>query len=228
MCAGRAWLVTARAVRQRTGTRGRGGPAKAGLPGGSAGRLPAVPRLIHLNGPPGIGKSVLAQLWAEDHPGALNLDIDRLRALIGGWRERFAETGEIVRPLALGMAGTHLRGGRDVVMPQYLGRLSEIDRFEAAAHDAGAAFCEIVLMDTKEHALERFSRRGDDGDDEAAWHHYVQERVERGGGQALLARMYDQLTAVLAARPMATVIPSTAGAIGQAYQALTAALSTVP
>lgn len=80
-----------------------------------------MPRLIHLNGPPGIGKSVLAQLWAEDHPGALNLDIDRLRALIGGWRERFAETGEIVRPLALGMAGTHLRGGRDVVMPQYLG-----------------------------------------------------------------------------------------------------------
>jgi len=164
---------------------------------------------------------------AEDHPGALNLDIDRLRALIGGWRERFAETGEIVRPLALGMAGTHLRGGRDVVMPQYLGRLSEIERFEAAAHDAGAAFCEIVLMDTKEHALERFGRRGDDGDDEAVWHHYVQELVERSGGQALLARMYDQLTAVLAARPMATVIPSTAGAIPQAYQALTAALSTV-
>lgn len=197
--------------------------------GGSAGRLPAVPRLIHLNGPPGIGKSVLAQLWAQDHPGALNLDIDRLRALIGGWRERFAETGEIVRPLALGMAGTHLRGGRDVVMPQYLGRLSEIERFEAATHDAGAAFCEIVLMDTKENALERFGRRGDDGDDEdeAAWHHYVQELVERGGGQALLARMYDQLTVVLAARPMAIVIPSTAGAIPQAYQALTAALSTV-
>ena len=205
----------------------RGRPSGAGLPGGSAGRLPAVPRLIHLNGPPGIGKSVLAQLWAEDHPGALNLDIDRLRALIGGWRERFAETGEIVRPLALGMAGTHLRGGRDVVMPQYLGRLSEIERFEAAAHDAGAAFREIVLMDTKEHALERFGRRGDDGDDEVAWHHYVQELVERGGGQALLARMYDQLTAVLAARPMATVIPSTAGAIPQAYRALTAALSTV-
>lgn len=191
-------------------------------------RLPAVPRLIHLNGPPGIGKSVLARLWAEDHPGVLNLDIDRLRALIGGWRERFAETGEIVRPLALGMARTHLHGGRDVVMPQFIGRLSEIERFEAAARDAGAAFCEFVLMDTKEHALERFGRRGDDGDDDAAWHHYVQELVERGGGQAFLARMYDQLTAVVAARPRATVIPSTAGAIGQAYQALTDALGTAP
>ena len=56
-----------------------------------------MPRLILLNGPPGIGKSVLAQLWADDHPGVLNLDIDRLRVLVGGWRERFAETGEIVR-----------------------------------------------------------------------------------------------------------------------------------
>ena len=185
-----------------------------------------MPRLILLNGPPGIGKSVLAQLWADDHPGVLNLDIDRLRVLVGGWRERFAETGEIVRPLALGMAGAHLRGGRDVVMPQFLGRLSEIERFEAIAHDSGAAFCQIVLMDTKVHVLERFYRRGDN--DAAEWHQHVREVVERSGGQALLARMYDQLTGVLAARPEATVLTSAAGAIGQAYQALTAALKAVP
>lgn len=61
LCASRAWLGAARVVRQRTG---------------STGTLPAVPRLIHLNGPPGIGKSVLAQLWAQDHPGVLNLDIE--------------------------------------------------------------------------------------------------------------------------------------------------------
>jgi predicted kinase len=158
----------------------------------------AVPRLILLNGPPGIGKSVLAQLWADDHPGVLDLDIDRLRVLVGGWRERFAETGEIVRPLALGMASAHLRGGRDVVMPQFLGRLSEIERFEAVAHDSGAAFCQIVLMDTKEHTLERFYRRGDN--DAAEWHQHVRE---------------------------ATVLTSAAGAIGQAYQALTAALKAV-
>jgi predicted kinase len=184
-----------------------------------------VPRLIHLNGPPGIGKSVLAQLWADDHPGVLNLDIDQLRGLVGGWRDRFAETGEIVRPLALGMAGTHLRGGRDVVMPQYLGRLSEIERFEAVARDSGAAFCEVVLMDAKEQALERFYHRGDDGGGVTAWHQYVQEVVERGGGREFLARIYDQFTTVLAARPDAAVIPTAAGAIQQAYQALTANFS---
>lgn len=185
-----------------------------------------MPRLIHLNGPPGIGKSVLAQMWADDHPGVLNLDIDQLRTLVGGWRDRFAETGAIVRPLALVMAGTHLRGGRDVVMPQYLGRASEIERFAAAARDSAATFCEIALMDTKEQSLARFHRRGGSG--EAAWHQYVQEVVGRGGGQALLARMYDQLVAVLGVRPAAIVIPTVAGAIPQAYQALTAALSTVP
>src|SRR6516165_7502307 len=113
------------------------------------GKLRRVPRLIHLNGPPGIGKSTLAQMYSDDHPGVLNLDIDQLRGMIGGWRERFGETGAIARPLALSMAGTHLRGGRDVVMPQYLGELAEIERFEAVAHDSGGAFCEVVLMDTK-------------------------------------------------------------------------------
>ncbi len=57
---------------------------------------PAVPRLIHLNGPPGIGKSTLAQMYVDKHPGVLNLDVDLIRGLIGGWRDRFAETGEIV------------------------------------------------------------------------------------------------------------------------------------
>jgi len=42
-----------------------------------------VPPLILLNGPPGSGKSTLAQLFADEHPLALNLDIDRVRSLIG-------------------------------------------------------------------------------------------------------------------------------------------------
>jgi len=129
-------------------------------------------------------------------------------------------------PVALSMADTHLRGGRDVVMPQYLGRLSEIERFEVVARDSGAVFCEVVLMDSKQRSLERFSRRGENG--ELAWHRYVQEIVGRGGGQALLADMHDQLTAVLAARPDAIVVRSAAGAIQQTYEALIAILGAEP
>jgi len=43
--------------------------------------------MIVLNGPPGCGKSTLARMYAEDHPLALNLDIDRIRSLIGRWRD---------------------------------------------------------------------------------------------------------------------------------------------
>lgn len=185
-----------------------------------------MPRLIHLNGPPGIGKSTLARLYVDAHPGVLNLDIDQVRAMIGGWRDRFAETGEIVRPVALSMARAHLRAGRDVIMPQFLARLSEIERFEAVARDSGAVFCEVVLMDTKQRSLERFNRRGED--DELPWHRQVQEIVERSGGQALLAEGYDRLTSTLTARPDAIVIPSAAGAIRPTYEALAAILDPKP
>ena len=75
-----------------------------------------LPRLIHLNGPPGIGKSTIARRYAADHPGVLVLDVDRLRSFVGG--VGFLEAGEIVRPLAVALMTTHLAGGRDVVYPQ--------------------------------------------------------------------------------------------------------------
>ncbi len=182
-----------------------------------------MPRLIHLNGPPGIGKSTLAQIYADDHPGVLNLDIDTVRCLIGGWRERFGEAGELVRPIARSMADTHLRAGHDVVMPQYLGKLSEVERFEAVASASGASFCEVVLLDTLDNSIERFSQRGL-GED-LPWHDQVRHLVELNGGTALLVEMYERLCGVLQSRPSYAVVPSGAGAVSETYEALTAALA---
>jgi predicted kinase len=181
-----------------------------------------VPRLVHLNGPPGIGKSSIAQMYAADHAGVLNLDIDQLRCLIGGWREDFDTTGKLLRPIAMGMARTHLGAGHDVVLPQYLGRLSEIDRFDAVAHDTGAVFCEVVLMDTKGRSLQRFTDRSAAA--ELPWHREVQETVDRSGGLAALEEMYDRLTDIMSMRPMATVVPSRAGAIRETYASVLAVL----
>ncbi|GAA2777794.1 AAA family ATPase [Saccharopolyspora taberi] len=178
-------------------------------------------RLIHLNGPPGIGKSTLAERYADEHVGVLNLDADRLRVLVGGWRERFAETGALVRPIAMSMAATHLRAGHDVVMPQFLGRLSEIERFERVAHDSRAEFREVVLMDTAERSAARFLRRGEQGR-----HRWVKEAVERDGGPALLAEMHDRLTAVLRARPDAVVVRSAEDEVEQTYRALLRVLTS--
>jgi hypothetical protein len=148
----------------------------------------------------------------------LNLDIDLVRRLIGGWRDDFAASGELVRPLAIGMAKTHVSAGHDVVMPQYLGRLSEIAKFEAAARQCDAQFVEVLLMDTRDECLRRFAARGEAP--AQPWHREAQEVVDASGGLSLLGDMYDRLTEVSAARPNAVVVPSSAGAIETTYRTL--------
>jgi len=120
------------------------------------------------------------------------------------------------------MAATHLRAGHDVVMPQYLGRTSEIERFAAVAHENEAQFVDLVVMDTKQRSVDRFYARGET--DDLPWHADVKELVKRGGGEAFLAEMYDELTDALQQRPGSIVIPSRHGEIREAYAAMCDAL----
>jgi hypothetical protein len=65
-----------------------------------------VARLVHLNGPPGIGKPTLSALYVDQNPGSLNLDVDILHRLVGGWQDEeitaFAELArEHGRPSAM-------------------------------------------------------------------------------------------------------------------------------
>jgi len=79
-------------------------------------------RLVHLNGPPGIGKSTLARRYIADHPLSFCLDIDGIRRLIGGWDAHGQESGRLARRMALRMMQEHLGAGHDVVVPQYVAR----------------------------------------------------------------------------------------------------------
>jgi len=159
--------------------------------------------LIVLNGPPGSGKSTLAQRYVDEHPLALNLDVDRIRALIGGWRDVPDQSGPLARAIALAAARTHLAAGHDVVIPQFLGRPAFLEQVEHLAHEVGADFHEIVLLDSKENALRRFVSRAD-----------------ASAAVALdeLSTMYDRLLAIIASRPAARVVPTTDGRPEQAYQ----------
>jgi predicted kinase len=180
--------------------------------------------LIHLNGPPGIGKSTLAALYADRHPGTLNLDIDSLHRLVGGWQDPETHTHELMRPVAMAMASTHLAGGRNVILPQYLARIEEIERFEHVARERGARFREVVLLDDKAASIARFSSRSDDSE----WAQHNRKVVAMQGGPAFLAAMYDRLMEVLQLRPAVVVVRSQPEAVEATYAALIAALSLAP
>ncbi|SFW44730.1 AAA family ATPase [Amycolatopsis australiensis] len=117
-------------------------------------------KLILLNGPPASGKSTLARRYADDHPPALALDVDRLRAMLGGWRAHPGEAGLLARDIAVAAARTHLSAGHDVVVPQLVARPGFPERLEALAGETGAAYHEFVLLPGRELARRRFETRG--------------------------------------------------------------------
>ncbi len=119
-------------------------------------------RLIHLNGPPRVGKSTLARRYADEHPGTLLLDLDVLAGLIGGWRDDFSAALETARGQGRELAVRHLRSGHDVVLPQLV---TVHDRdpdpaFEQAAATAGATSIQVALMvDDHEHLRRLHAKR---------------------------------------------------------------------
>lgn len=178
--------------------------------------------LVHLNGPPGIGKSTLAALHADRHSGTLNLDVDLVHQLIGGWRDEDNRTWRIVRPLVRAMAATQLDAGRDVVLPQYHARPDEITALEDLARGHGAGFREVVLLDDREAAIVRFNRRARDVDDPHV--RYAYRHVAERGGDRRLGAMYDDLVELVRRRPATMVVRSVAGAVEQTYTRLADAL----
>ncbi len=181
-----------------------------------------MPRLIHLNGPPAIGKSTIAQRYVTDHPGSLLLDIDRMRMLIGGWQDDFVGVGDMVRPLACALATAHLSEGHDVVMPQFLSDDAEIVLFEAAASSAGAAFVEIVLMDDADACVRRFADRSSASGDALA--SVIDSIVDSAGGGDYLMVLHRQLTDLVQSRDEVVLVRCVGGDAEGTYHAVLGAL----
>ncbi len=151
-----------------------------------------MPRIILLNGPPGSGKSTLAQRYVDEHPLAANLDVDRVRALIGGWQDHRTEAGLLARAMTLVMAREHVRAGHDVVVPQFLGRLDFVSRLDSLAAELAVPFVEVALM------LEG----------SVAWQRFVARPHDEVVTETFFIEMHHRLDAVLDARPATRLVPA--------------------
>ncbi len=172
-----------------------------------------VALLILLNGPPGAGKSTLAQRWVAEHPLALNLDLDQLWLALGSWREDPHATGLAARELALAMAGAQLAADRSVIVPQYLGRPEFVDQL---AELAGDRFRHLVLLPPLSVLSRRLEQRPSHPVAELGLGH-------RGAGE--LTRLYDRLVR-FADETDATVITLAGNEDADCcYRLLTAALA---
>jgi predicted kinase len=163
-------------------------------------------KLIILNGPCGIGKSTLADMYKNEHPMCLMLDIDEVRRFMGSYREHQEQSYEQMYKLAYAMTREHLQNGYDVIVAKFIAKADVLRDFEKIAQECDANFFEFVLFSTKEDALARAVKRG----------------FKPGGllQADKLEKMYDELVEILKQRPKAIQIVSREDRVTETYREL--------
>ena len=163
----------------------------------------------------------MASAFADRHPGVLNLDIDQVAAMIGGYSDRFSDSFEAGRLLAAAMARIHLANGRDVIMPQMMTNVNagELACFESAAAAAKAEYCQILLTAPVESAVGRCMERVND-----PRHDVISKVIDENGGRDFLRKLHSQVTQFSADRQPHSVIDCEWLTVEQTCQAVEAAL----
>lgn len=103
------------------------------------------PVLALLNGPPGVGKSTLAEALARRHPRLRAVDVDAVKHALDSWPSDPRAAGLQARELVLDQARAELEGGGSVVIGQYLARPEFPSQLAELATQVSARFVHVVL-----------------------------------------------------------------------------------
>jgi predicted kinase len=176
------------------------------------------PKLIVLNGNPGMGKSTLSQRYANEHPMTLNLDVDRLWHLLGQWQVSMPQSEVQKYKFAYALAGVHLADGYSVIVADHIQHAEVYQRFQKIAEAHSAVFVEAVLLSTVDDAIERCKTRAKNMGYETGFR--PGGVLDTNGREAKLTSMHQNMLAAIATREHMIRIHSVEGDIEGAYQQL--------
>src|SRR5699024_4717896 len=137
-CAARAQLTLGRAPDGRSSA-GDDGVVSSPSPS------PSTPVLALLNGPPGVGKSTLADALARRHPDLRALDVDVVKHGLDSWPSDPRGAGLRARELLLAQARVELGAVSGVIIGQYLARPEFPIALAELAERESARFTHVLL-----------------------------------------------------------------------------------
>ena len=164
------------------------------------------PQLIILNGPCGIGKNTIANLYASGNKSSVVLDIDDFRRGISSYRQKVEESYKEACNLVFIKTEEYLLKKYDVIIPNLIRKLEVIESFEKIANKCNGEFYEFSLWASKEDAISRAVKRGFQPDS------LLQEDK--------LIQMYDELEEMLKNRKNTVFINSEEGNAEKVYNQL--------
>lgn len=173
--------------------------------------------LLLINGPAGIGKSVIAKRYIDMHPLALIVNGDELVGAMGKWQDNEYDARQLSVELTKTMVDTHLSAGHDVVVPLLLMQPEEAVALEEIARTHGATFFECALTAPKEEAVDRMLRKG-------AWGEPGAPPLTKAD-TPIIEYLYDKYAETLAKRPNTVKVASTENAIAATFDDMMTALA---